>query len=320
MKVVNFINRWMAVIILLAGVFSMILPEVGNIIKTSWISWMLGIVMLGMGLMLRLDDVRIVLSCPQDVLIGNVLQFFIMPLLGYLLTIIFQLPPDLAVGVILVGCCPGGTASNVMTYLAKGDLALSVGVTTVSTLLAPFVTPMLVWALAGTMVEVDIITMFLSIVQVVILPIAIGIIIRHYASSFADKVAVYLPAVSVIAIALIIMAVVAANQNALLTSGITILIVVILHNLMGFLLGYGAAALVGLSRPKKVALSIEVGMQNSGLACSLAHQHFAAMAMAGVPGAIFSVWHNIAGAIIWGRHRGVNENENQNKNKNKSGI
>ena len=311
MKVANFINHWMAVIILLAGVFSMIFPEVGNIIKTSWISWMLGIVMLGMGLMLRLDDVRIVLSRPQDVLIGNVLQFFIMPLLGYLLTIIFQLPPDLAVGVILVGCCPGGTASNVMTYLAKGDLALSVGVTTVSTLLAPFVTPMLVWALAGTMVEVDIITMFLSIVQVVILPIAIGIIIRHYASSFADKVAVYLPAVSVIAIALIVMAVVAANQNALLTSGITILIVVVLHNLMGFLLGYGAAALVGLSRPKKVALSIEVGMQNSGLACSLAHQHFAAMAMAGVPGAIFSVWHNIAGAIIWGRHRGVNENENE---------
>ena len=239
-----------------------------------------------------------------------------MPLLGYLLAIIFQLPPDLAVGVILVGCCPGGTASNVMTYLAKGDLALSVGVTTVSTLLAPFVTPMLVWALAGTMVEVDIITMFLSIVQVVILPIAIGIIIRHYASSFADKVAVYLPAVSVIAIALIVMAVVAANQNALLTSGITILIVVVLHNLLGFLLGYGAAALVGLTHPKKVALSIEVGMQNSGLACSLAHQHFAAMAMAGVPGAIFSVWHNIAGAIIWGRHRGVNENQN----KNKSGI
>jgi BASS family bile acid:Na+ symporter len=112
------------------------------------------------------------------------------------------------------------------------------------------------------------------------------------------------------------MAVVAANQNALLTSGITILIVVVLHNLMGFLLGYGAAALVGLSRPKKVALSIEVGMQNSGLACSLAHQHFAAMAMAGVPGAIFSVWHNIAGAIIWGRRRGVNENDNENKDRN----
>lgn len=309
----------MAVIILLAGVIAMIFPETGNIIKASWINWMLGIVMLGMGLMLRLDDVRIVFSRPQDVLIGNVMQFFIMPLVGYLLTVIFRLPPDLAVGVILVGCCPGGTASNVMTYLAKGDLALSVGVTTVSTLLAPFVTPMLVWALAGTMVEVDIITMFLSIVQVVILPIAIGIIIRHYASSFADKVSAYLPAVSVIAIALIVIAVVAANQNALLTSGITILIVVALHNLMGFLLGYGAASLIDLTRPKKVALSIEVGMQNSGLACSLAHQHFAAMAMAGVPGAIFSVWHNIAGALIWGRHRGnENENDNDNDNQNKN--
>jgi BASS family bile acid:Na+ symporter len=176
---------------------------------------------------------------------------------------------------------------------------------------------MLVWALAGTMVEVDIITMFLSIVQVVILPIAIGIIIRHYASSFADKVSAYLPAVSVIAIALIVIAVVAANQNALLTSGITILIVVALHNLMGFLLVYGGASLIDLTRPKKVALSIEVGMQNSGLACSLAHQHFAAMAMAGVPGAIFSVWHNIAGALIWGRHRG-NENSNDSQNQNEN--
>jgi len=312
LKIVNFISRWMAVIILAAGIFAMIFPTVGSIVPASWINWMLGVVMLGMGLMLRLDDVRIVFSRPQDVLLGNVLQFCIMPLLGYLLTVIFRLPPDLAVGVILVGCCPGGTASNVMTFLAKGDLALSVGVTTVSTLLAPFVTPMLVWALAGTMVEVDILTMFISIVQVVIVPIATGILVRHYASSFADRVAVYLPAISVIAIALIVIVVVSANQVALLTSGITILIVVVLHNLLGFLLGYCASTLIGMTRPKRIALSIEVGMQNSGLACSLAQQHFATMAMAGVPGAIFSIWHNIAGALIWGRNRGVNENQSQN--------
>jgi BASS family bile acid:Na+ symporter len=301
LKIVNFISRWMAVIILLAAVLAMAFPQVGGLISTSWINWMLGIVMLGMGLMLRWEDFRIVFSRPRDVLLGNVLQFVIMPSLGYLLTVIFRLPPDLAVGVILVGCCPGGTASNVITYLAGGDLALSVGITSVSTLLAPIVTPLLVWLLAGTMVNVDVVTMFLSIVQVVILPIAIGIIIRHYATSFADKVAVYLPAVSVIAIALIVCAVVAANQVALLTSGITILIVVILHNLLGFAFGYGAASLCRMSRPKRIALSVEVGMQNSGLACSLAHQHFAAMAMAGVPGAIFSVWHNLSGALVWGR-------------------
>ena len=301
LKIVNFISRWMAVIILLAAVLAMAFPQVGGLISTSWINWMLGIVMLGMGLMLRWEDFRIVFSRPRDVLLGNVLQFVIMPSLGYLLTVIFRLPPDLAVGVILVGCCPGGTASNVITYLAGGDLALSVGITSVSTLLAPIVTPLLVWLLAGTMVNVDVVTMFLSIVQVVILPIAIGIIIRHYATSFADKVAVYLPAVSVIAIALIVCAVVAANQVALLTSGITILIVVILHNLLGFAFGYGAASLCRMSRPKRITLSVEVGMQNSGLACSLAHQHFAAMAMAGVPGAIFSVWHNLSGALVWGR-------------------
>lgn len=298
MKIVSFISRWMAVIILLAAVIAMVFPQVGGMIKTSWINWLLGVVMLGMGLMLRLEDFRVVFSRPRDVLIGNVLQFVLMPTIGYLLTVIFNLPPDLAVGVILVGCCPGGTASNVITYLAGGDLALSVGITAVSTLMAPIVTPLLVWLLAGTMVNVNVVTMFMSIVQVVILPIAIGIIIRHYATSFADKVAAFLPAFSVIAIALIVSAVVAANQAALLTSGITILIVVILHNILGFAFGFGAASLCRMARPKRVAVSIEVGMQNSGLACSLAHQHFAAMAMAGVPGAIFSVWHNLSGAIF----------------------
>ena len=298
MKIVSFISKWMAVIILLAAVMAMVFPQVGGAIKTSWINWLLGVVMLGMGLMLRLDDFRIVFSRPRDVLLGNVLQFVLMPTIGYLLTVLFNLPPDLAVGVILVGCCPGGTASNVITYLAGGDLALSVGITSVSTLLAPIVTPLLVWFFAGTMVNVNVVTMFISIVQVVILPIAIGIIIRHYATSFADKVAAYLPAFSVIAIALIVSAVVAANQVALLTSGITILIVVILHNILGFIFGYGAASLCRMIRPKRIAVSIEVGMQNSGLACSLAHQHFAAMAMAGVPGAIFSVWHNLSGALF----------------------
>lgn len=297
-KIINFISRWMAVIVLLAAVISMVFPQVGGLIKTSWINWLLGVVMLGMGLMLRWEDFRVVFSRPSDVLLGNVLQFVLMPTIGYMLTVIFNLPPDLAVGVILVGCCPGGTASNVITYLAGGDLALSVGITSVSTLLAPIVTPMLVWLLAGTMVNVNVVTMFLSIVQVVILPIAIGILIRHYANSFADKVAAFLPAFSVMAIALIVSAIVAANQAALLSSGITVLIVVILHNILGFTFGYGAASLCRMVRPKRIAVSIEVGMQNSGLACSLANQHFAFMAMAGVPGAIFSVWHNLSGALF----------------------
>lgn len=297
-KISMFISRWMAVIVLAAAGVSMLWPQVGGLVRTAWTVWLLAGVMLGMGLMLRWEDFRVVFRRPWDVLLVTALQFVVMPLLGWTLAQVFRLPPELAVGVILVGCCPGGTASNVMTFLAGGDLALSVGATCVSTLLAPVVTPLLMWLLAGQMVEVDVVKMFLNIVQVVIVPIALGITVRRFAPKVCDKIAPLLPAFSTLAIALIVLAVVAANQQALLTSGVLLLIVVALHNGMGFALGYLGAWLFRLLRPKRIAISIEVGMQNSGLACSLAHQHFASMAMAGAPGAIFSVWHNIAGALL----------------------
>ena len=198
----------------------------------------------------------------------------------------------------LVGCCPGGTASNVITYLAGGDLALSVGMTGVSTILAPVMTPFLTWLFVGTTVDVNPIAMFMSIVQVVILPIALGLIFKRFfpvATAHASK---YLPAFSTLAIAAIVAAVVSANSTNLMTCGFIIILVVILHNLFGFALGYLLGSILRLSHPKRTAISIEVGMQNSGLACSLATQHFASMALAPVPGAIFSVWHNIAGAIL----------------------
>ena len=288
----------MPVIVLLAALLAFFFPQVGQYVTPSCINWLLGIVMLGMGMMLRWSDFRVVFARPKDVALGTLMQFAVMPLLGLGLSRLFHLSPELTVGVILVGCCPGGTASNVMAFLAGGDLALSVGLTAVSTLLAPLLTPLLVWLLVGQEVQVDVIAMLGSIVRVVILPIAIGLLVRRWASALCDRVARYLPAVSVAAIALIVVAVVAANQPRLLTSGLLIMLVVLLHNGMGFALGYGLASLCGLPRPKRITLSIEVGMQNSGLACSLAHQHFAQMAMAGVPGAVFSVWHNIAGALI----------------------
>ena len=303
-KVAMFISRWMAVIILVAAAASMLWPQVGDVVRPSWTVWLLSSVMLGMGLMLSVEDIRVVFRRPGDVLLTTALQFVVMPLLGWTLTKVFRLPPELAVGVILVGCCPGGTASNVMTFLAGGDLALSVGATCASTLLAPLVTPLLMWLLAGQMVDVDVMKMFLNIVQVVIIPIAIGITIRRFAPKFCDRVAPLLPAFSTLAIAMIVIAVVSANQRALLTSGVLLLIVVVLHNSLGFLLGYLGARLFGLTRAKRIAISIEVGMQNSGLACSLAHQHFATMAIAGAPGAIFSVWHNIAGALLARLYKG----------------
>ena len=254
--------------------------------------------MFGMGLTLNLHDFKIVFSRPKDVIIGCLAQFTIMPLLAWGLARLFSLDESLALGVVLVGCCPGGTASNVITYLAKGDLALSVGMTGVSTLLAPFMTPLLTWALAGKSVNVDVAGMLLSILWVVILPIVIGLIVKWIWPKFTGEAIDYLPAISTMAIAMIVAIVIGANANKLMAGGLIIVLVVMLHNICGLSLGYLIGRLLGLSEPKKRAISIEVGMQNSGLASSLATIHFAAYPMATIPGAIFSVWHNISGAIV----------------------
>ena len=197
----------------------------------------------------------------------------------------------------LVGCCPGGTSSNVMTYLSKGDVALSVGMTACTTIMAPVVTPALVLLLAGQAVDVSYVSMLMSIVQVVLVPIALGFVINAVASKVAQTCSKVLPLVSVIAISLIIMAVVSANAAKLMTVGWLIIVVVMLHNVCGYALGYGVGRALGLSKAQMRTLSIEVGMQNSGLATSLATMHFASMPLAAVPGAVFSVWHNISGAI-----------------------
>ena len=254
--------------------------------------------MFGMGLTLKPEDFRVVFSRPRDVLIGCLAQFTVMPALAYLLTRVFGLEPALAIGVILVGCCPGGTASNVITYLAKGDLALSVGMTAVSTLLAPVLTPLLVWLLAGETVDVDVIGMLLSILWVVILPIALGLLVKRFWPRTTEKAAGYLPALSTLAICVIVLIVIAANAHKLLDGGWVIMLVVVLHNVCGLAAGYLIGSMLHLSPAKRRAISVEVGMQNSGLASSLATLHFAAYPLATIPGALFSVWHNISGAVV----------------------
>lgn len=184
-----------------------------------------------------------------------------------------------------------------MTYLAKGDVALSVGMTACTTIMAPVVTPLLVLLIAGQTVDVAVWDMFISIVQVVLVPIAAGFIINKLFEKFAKEFSRVLPLISVIGISLIIMAVVAANAQSLMSVGLLIIVVVMLHNVCGYALGYLAGRLLGLSKAQRRTLSIEVGMQNSGLATSLATVHFATMPLAAVPGAVFSVWHNISGAI-----------------------
>jgi len=297
-KLCDYISRYMGVMVLVVAAVALFWPASFLCIDTWAINPMLGVIMFGMGLTLSPDDFRIVFSRPKDIVIGCLAQFTVMPLLALGLSWAFALPKELALGVILVGCCPGGTASNVITYLAKGDLALSVGMTATSTLLAPLLTPLLVWLLAGTMVEVDTIGMLLSIVYVVIAPIAVGLVFQHYLPKFTKGIVPYLPAFSSIAIALVVGIIVSHNASRLLVGGMIVVLVVMLHNLCGLSLGYIIGRLLGLEEPKKRAISIEVGMQNSGLASSLATLHFAAFPLATIPGAIFSVWHNISGALV----------------------
>ena len=297
-QICNFIAKWMGAIVLIVAALSLIVPASLAWISTWVINPMLGIIMFGMGLTLTEKDFKIVLSRPKDILIGCLTQFIVMPLLAWALVLVFSLPQELAIGVILVGCCPGGTASNVITYLAKGDLALSVGMTAASTLLAPLLTPFLVWLFADTMVDVDTTGMLLSIVCVVILPIAGGLLCQRFIPKITQRVTPYLPAFSSIAIALTVGIVVAHNADRLMTAGWLVVLIVMIHNLLGLGIGYFVGRLLRLQQPKRVALSIEVGMQNSGLATSLAVMHFASFPLATIPGAVFSVWHNISGAIV----------------------
>ena len=297
-QVCNLISKYMGVLVLASALLALAFPDALGHLKPALINPLLGVIMFGMGLTLKPEDLRVVFSRPRDVIIGCLAQFTVMPLLAFALARIFALDEALTVGVVLVGCCPGGTASNVITYLAKGDLALSVGMTATSTLLAPVLTPLLVLLLAGETVDVNVVGMLLSILWVVILPIALGIVVKRLWPAATQRATGYLPAVSTLAICLIVIIVIAANAHRLLDGGLIVVLVVILHNVLGLTIGYLLGLLLGLSPAKRRAISVEVGMQNSGLASSLATLHFAAYPMATIPGALFSVWHNISGAIV----------------------
>lgn len=293
-KLSGFIAKYMAAFVLVVAAIALLAP-----VSFKWaapqITYLLGIVMFGMGMTLRMADFKLVFSRPKEVLIGCIAQFTIMPGLAWLLAKGFGLPPELAVGVILVGTCPGGTSSNVMTYLAKGDVALSVSITMATTILAPIVTPLLTWSLAGAWIEISLWGMMLSIVQVVVVPIILGILINHFCGDFVRKAIKVLPLISVVAIVLIVGGVVSVSAQKILESGLLVMAVVICHNMLGYLIGYLLAKSCHMDLAKAKAVAIEVGMQNSGLATSLAMVHFGVVAA--IPGAIFSVWHNISGSL-----------------------
>ena len=305
-RISDLVGKYMAWIVLAVAALALFLPGTCLWIQTKWINYLLMIIMFGMGLTMKLSDFAVVFLQPRDVVIGCVAQFIIMPLLAFGLGRIFGLSSELFAGVVLVGTCPGGTSSNVITYLSKGDTALSIGMTSINTLLAPFLTPLLTYLYLRTSVDVDISSMFMSIIQVVIIPIGLGLIVNRLCEKHIQKIRYCLPAVSVTSICLIVAAVVSHNSEKILSTGAIIFVIVILHNLLGYLCGYLIGSLFKMDLPRKKAVSIEIGMQNSGLATSLASSAFPGMAMATVPGAIFSVWHNISGAILAGIYRRIN--------------
>ena len=285
-KISSFASRYIGIIIIAFSCLAFFWRD-GFAWMTNYTSVFLGVIMFGMGLTIRLEDFRAIFSRPKEVIIGAVAQYTIMPVVAWVLCKVMNLPADLALGVILVGCCPGGTASNVITYIAGGDVALSVGMTIVSTLAAPVMTPFLVYILAGAWVEVSFWAMVLSVV---------------------NKVSDVMPLISVVAIVMIIGGIVAINAEKILSCGVLVLGVVAIHNFCGMMLGLLAAKIFHVEYTRATAIAIEVGMQNSGLAVSLAAANFVANPLATLPGAIFSVWHNIAGSIFAGIRRSGVEN------------
>lgn len=296
-SVSEFTGKWFAVIIVAAGAIALLTPDTFSG-GTPAIPWLLAVIMLGMGMTMKLADFSIVARRPWALLLGVAAQFVVMPLLGLGIATVLGLSAALTAGMVLVGSAPGGTASNVMVYLAKGDTALSVAMTSVSTLLAPILTPLLVLWLAGEYLPVDARGLFVTILQIVLVPVVLGVVLRLLFPATVNRLLDVLPLVSVAGITVVVVIIVAASAQTLLSTGLFIVLAVMIHNALGLAAGYGIGKVCGIDVAGRRAVSIEVGMQNSGLAASLATVHFTPAAA--LPAAIFSVWHNVSGSLLAG--------------------
>ena len=285
------LTRFMGVIIIAFSALALWQPWIFSWVAPH-ISTMLGIIMLGMGMTLHWQDFSHVLRHPRDLGLGLVVQFGCMPLLAFALCHVFALPPELAMGMILVGTAPGGTASNVLTFIARGDVAFSVAMTAAATL----VSLLLTWRLGGVWVPVDMGGLFWSIVKIVLVPVLLGLLLHHFQRGLVDRLMPFLPLASALVITLVIAGIIAVNAQNILSAGPAIFAAVIAHNLLGLAVGWFAACRLRFAPPRRRALAIEIGTQNSGLATALALAHFTPAAA--IAGALFSVWQNISGALL----------------------
>ena len=297
-----YLTKWTPAFVTAVAIFTYFFPDTFTWVKGNAQTSVLGFIMLTMGLTLSKDDFRILISRPIDMLIGVTAQYLLMPLIAWTIAKAFNLPHPVAIGLLLVGCCPGGVSSNIMSFLCKGDVAFSVGMTTMTTLLAPVMTPLLMFYLAGENIDVDALGMFKSILIVTILPVALGFTLNALfnKSTKFTEVKKTLPGVAVIGLACIVGGVVSAHGQRIVTSGITIFAAVLLHNGVGYILGYTTGLVAKFSNAKCRTISIEVGMQNAGLATVLSAKHFPAMPEAAIASAASCVWHSISGALLAG--------------------
>lgn len=303
-----FIKKYMSLMVLIAAIIAYFKQEVFLWVVPN-MNTMLGFIMFGMGMTLKKDDFTLILKRPKDVVFGTLAQYIIMPLGAFLVAKAFNLPGELAVGLILLGACPGGVTSNVMSFIAKGDVALSVTFTSISTLLAPIVTPAFILLFAGQWVQINALGMFISITKVVIVPIVLGGICHRFFSRFTEKAIRVLPSISGLAMVLLVGGIVSANADKLTYSVIIVAFAVIVHNILGYIGGYIVASKIGFNEEKRRVLSIETGMKNATLATTLAMAHFAPQAA--IAPAIAGIWHAFSVSVLanyWG-NKDIDDNE-----------
>lgn len=307
-KMGMFVKKYMSLMVLIAAIIAYFKQEVFLWVVPN-MNTMLGFIMFGMGMTLKKDDFTLILKRPKDVIFGTLAQYIIMPLGAFLVAKAFNLPGELAVGLILLGACPGGVTSNVMSFIAKGDVALSVTFTSISTLLAPIVTPAFILLFAGQWVQINALGMFISITKVVIVPIILGGICHRFFSRFTEKAIRVLPSISGLAMVLLVGGIVSANADKLTYSVIIVAFAVIVHNILGYIGGYITASKIGFDEEKRRVLSIETGMKNATLATTLAMAHFAPQAA--IAPAIAGIWHAFSVSVLanyWG-NKDIGNNE-----------
>lgn len=302
-RLFKLIENYFYILILIGVVIAFVKPNafnwvLGKFMGINIINVLLGLILFGMGTTLKIEHFVNVFKRPKEILLGVSAQYLIMPLLALTIANLFSLNQALTVGLVLVGTVPGGTASDVITFLAKGDLTLSVSLTAVSTVISPILTPIITFILIGNAISFSVADMFISTLQIVIVPIGLGLLLNYKFSNICDELKDYLPGVSSIVIAIIVAGVIGSNKEAIISSSMIITFVIILQYFLGMGLGFTIAYLAGIKRKQMITIAIEICFQNSGLSTSLAKTHFPNLTLATVPGALYSVWQNLAGSIL----------------------